>query len=131
VRLLTTVENRPFTDADPVRLRQAVGNPVSHAVRHTPRGGTVTRRAGTRGPEQGEGSRIVIEVADAGSGIGARELTRVFDRFWRAARSRSRQTGGSGLGLSFVRRPAEAHGGTVAAAGTPGAGPVFTLMLPR
>jgi two-component system, OmpR family, sensor histidine kinase BaeS len=134
VKLLTTVENRPFTDADPVRLRQAVGNLVSNAVRHTPRGGAVTLRArppGPEEPEEGEGGGAVIEVADTGAGIGPEELTRVFDRFWRAEKSRSRQTGGSGLGLSIVRKLAEAHGGTVTAASTPGAGSVFTLTLPR
>jgi two-component system sensor histidine kinase BaeS len=55
----------------------------------------------------------------------------VFERFWRAEKSRSRQTGGSGLGLSIVRKLAEAHGGTASVRSEPGAGATFTLRLPR
>ncbi|WP_327069874.1 HAMP domain-containing histidine kinase [Kitasatospora sp. NBC_01250] len=111
--------------ADPVRLRQAVGNLVDNAVRHTPRGGSVTVGARPAGDE------LLIEVADTGTGIAAAELPHVFDRFWRAEKSRSRQTGGSGLGLAIVRQLAHAHGGTVTATSRPGEGAVFTLRLPR
>jgi two-component system sensor histidine kinase BaeS len=124
VTLVTEVRGRPVLTADPVRLRQAVGNLVSNAVRHTPPGGTVTLRARI------ERGTAVIDVADTGAGISAEDLPRVFDRFWRAEKSRSRQTGGSGLGLSIVRKLAEAHGGTVSAASTPGAGSVFTVTIP-
>ncbi|MFF1484184.1 sensor histidine kinase [Streptomyces sp. NPDC058319] len=110
--------------ADPVRLRQAVGNLVSNAVRHTPAGGTVTLSARVDGDE------VVFAVEDTGAGIGAEDLPKVFDRFWRADRSRSRQSGGSGLGLSIVRKLAEAHGGTAHASSVPGAGSVFSLRLP-
>ncbi|MFJ8758347.1 sensor histidine kinase [Streptomyces cyaneofuscatus] len=128
--------------ADPVRLRQAVGNLVSNAVRHTPAGGRVTLRAygsfgaGTgdsagsgAGSESGAGE-VVIEVADTGTGIPAGDLRHVFDRFWRAEKSRSRRTGGSGLGLAIVRKLAEAHGGTASATSTEGEGSAFTLRLP-
>ncbi|WP_405505974.1 HAMP domain-containing histidine kinase [Streptomyces cyaneofuscatus] len=118
--------------ADPVRLRQAVGNLVSNAVRHTPEGGTVTLRA--YGEESGRlqdgAGDVVIEVADTGTGIPAGDLRRVFDRFWRAEKSRSRRTGGSGLGLAIVRKLAEAHGGTASATSTEGEGSAFTLRLP-
>jgi two-component system sensor histidine kinase BaeS len=110
--------------ADPVRLRQAVGNLVDNAVRHTPSGGSVTVGARPVGDD------LVIEVTDTGTGIGPDELPHVFDRFWRAEKSRSRQTGGSGLGLAIVRQLAHAHGGTVAATSEPGEGAVFTLRLP-
>jgi two-component system sensor histidine kinase BaeS len=73
---------------------------------------------------------VVVQVADTGTGIAARNLPRVFDRFWRADPSRSRRTGGSGLGLAIVRQLAEAHGGTVTVRSTPGKGTVFTLRLP-
>ncbi|QIQ07061.1 HAMP domain-containing histidine kinase [Streptomyces liangshanensis] len=111
-------------EADPVRLRQALGNLVSNAIRHTPRGGEVTLRARV------EGLRVLIEVEDTGSGIAPDELPHVFDRFWRAEKSRSRGTGGSGLGLSIVRKLAEAHGGVVSASSSLGVGTVFTLTLP-
>ncbi|WP_030906581.1 sensor histidine kinase [Streptomyces sp. NRRL F-5126] len=124
VALVTAVEGGAVVAADPVRLRQAVGNLVSNAVRHTPAGGsvTVTGRAG--------GARAVIGVTDTGAGIGAEDLPRVFDRFWRAEKSRNRQTGGSGLGLAIVRKLVEAHGGTITATSTPGEGSAFTITVP-
>lgn len=126
-------ESAPEVAADPVRLRQAVGNLVSNAVRHTPAGGTVTLRAsgggGGSGSDAGSGG-VVIEVADTGTGIPAEDLPYVFDRFWRAEKSRSRRTGGSGLGLAIVRKLAEAHGGTAGAVSTEGEGSVFVIRLP-
>ncbi|MEU7101340.1 HAMP domain-containing sensor histidine kinase [Streptomyces longwoodensis] len=124
VTLRTRADGTPWLDADPVRLRQALGNLVTNAVRHTPRGGTVTLTAGR------EGDRVVLEVADTGSGIAPEDLPHVFERFWRAEKSRSRRTGGSGLGLSIVRHLVAAHGGTAEARSTPGRGSTFTLRLP-
>ncbi|MFD3642627.1 MULTISPECIES: sensor histidine kinase [Streptomyces] len=117
----------PALRADPVRLRQAVGNLVSNAVRHTPEGGRVTLRAYACEEEAGT---VLVEVADTGSGIPAEDLPHVFDRFWRAEKSRSRRTGGSGLGLAIVRKLVEAHGGTVDAASVAGEGSTFVLRLP-
>ncbi|WP_431949870.1 sensor histidine kinase [Actinacidiphila sp. bgisy167] len=110
--------------ADPVRLRQAVSNLVSNAVRHTPPGGTVMVTA------RREDGALAIAVADTGAGIRPEDLPRVFDRFWRAEKSRSRSTGGSGLGLAIVRNLAQAHGGTVTVESTHGKGSLFTLRLP-
>ncbi|MEU3918185.1 HAMP domain-containing sensor histidine kinase [Streptomyces sp. NPDC029004] len=110
--------------ADPVRLRQVISNLVSNAVRHTPSGGRVVLRSRV------EGTELVVEVADSGSGIDAADLPHVFDRFWRADKSRNRQTGGSGLGLAITRKLTEAHHGTVSVASTPGVGSVFTVRLP-
>ncbi|WSZ86841.1 HAMP domain-containing histidine kinase [Streptomyces sp. NBC_00859] len=124
----------PVLAADPVRLRQAVGNLVSNAVRHTPDGGQVVLRVrgGTTDPASTESSPtdVLLEVADTGDGIPSEYLPYVFDRFWRAEKSRNRRTGGSGLGLAIVRKLAEAHGGTATAASTEGEGSVFTLRLP-
>ncbi len=69
-------------------------------------------------------------MSDTGSGIPAGDLPYVFDRFWRAEKSRNRSTGGSGLGLAIVLKLAEAHGGTVDVASTEGEGSTFTLRLP-
>ncbi|GAA0896063.1 HAMP domain-containing sensor histidine kinase [Streptomyces asiaticus] len=112
-------------EADQVRLHQAVGNLVTNALRHTPSGGAVSLRVHRTGDE------VLIEVADTGSGIAAEDLPHVFDRFWRADKSRCRRTGGSGLGLSIVRKLVQAHGGTVTASSTLGEGSVFTIRLPR
>ncbi|MGK5440549.1 HAMP domain-containing sensor histidine kinase [Micromonospora sp. URMC 105] len=124
VTLSTRAEAAPVLIADPVRLRQAIGNLVANALRHTPTGGAVTIRAESTGDD------VLIEVTDTGTGIEAEDLPRVFDRFWRAEKSRSRQTAGSGLGLAIVRKLVEAHGGTVSAASTPGRGSTFTIRLP-
>ncbi|MEV8634709.1 ATP-binding protein [Streptosporangium sp. NPDC051023] len=69
-------------------------------------------------------------MTDTGIGIRAEHLPHVFDRFWRAEKSRNRQTGGSGLGLAIVRNLAEAHGGTATVASVPGVRTTFTLRLP-
>jgi two-component system sensor histidine kinase BaeS len=147
----------PLVDADPVRLRQAVSNLVSNAVRHTPPGGAVTLRAYATGSEDGgggagagagagdartaggdagagadggAGASVAVEVADTGSGIPAEHLPHVFDRFWRAEKSRNRSTGGSGLGLAIVLKLAEAHGGTASVESVVGEGSVFTVRVP-
>ncbi|MGW6744948.1 sensor histidine kinase [Streptomyces sp. NPDC055025] len=117
---------QPPLHADPVRLRQAVSNLVSNAVRHTPPGGRVTLRSYVTG----SGDQVALEVADTGSGIPADDVPHVFDRFWRAEKSRNRSTGGSGLGLAIVLKLAEAHGGTVSVESTEGRGSVFTVRLP-
>lgn len=110
--------------ADPVRMRQSVGNLVGNAIRHSPPGATVTLRA------RGAPGAVEIAVADAGDGIAPEHLDHVFDRFWRAEKSRSRRAGGRGLGLAIVRRLVEAHGGTVTVQSRPGAGATFTIRLP-
>ncbi|WP_435835772.1 sensor histidine kinase [Streptomyces anulatus] len=124
---VTATAPGPALRADPVRLRQAVGNLVSNAVRHTPEGGRVTLCAYAH--EEGDGT-VLVEVTDTGSGIPPEDLPHVFDRFWRAEKSRSRRTGGSGLGLAIVRKLVEAHGGTVDATSVEGEGSTFVLRLP-
>ncbi|MER6132861.1 HAMP domain-containing sensor histidine kinase [Streptomyces sp. NPDC001815] len=116
----------PPLDADPVRLRQAVSNLLSNAVRHTPSGGRVTLRAFVTG----SGDEVAVEVSDTGGGIPEADVPHVFDRFWRAEKSRNRSTGGSGLGLAIVLKLAEAHGGRASVTSTEGQGSVFTLWLP-
>ncbi|MBE8518859.1 HAMP domain-containing histidine kinase [Amycolatopsis sp. H6(2020)] len=111
-------------EADPVRLRQVVGNLVTNAIRHTPPGGRVTIRVSSTVDE------VTLAVADTGTGIAAEDLPHVFDRFWRAEKSRSRQTGGSGLGLAIVRHLVQAHDGTVVAESEVDTGSTFTVRLP-
>ena len=77
-----------------------------------------------------DGDDLVIEVADTGTGIAEHDLPHVFDRFWRADKSRNRSTGGSGLGLAIVRNLAEAHGGTATVTSRLGHGSTFAVRLP-
>ncbi|MDV9174793.1 HAMP domain-containing sensor histidine kinase [Streptomyces sp. W16] len=125
VALTGKADNSLWLAADPVRMRQVLGNLVSNALRHTPADGTVTLTAWR------DGEDVVLTVVDTGTGIAPENLQHVFERFWRADQSRSRRTGGSGLGLSIVRDLVAAHDGTVEAASEPGAGSVFTLRLPN
>jgi len=125
VTLTTRIDGDPELEADPVRLRQILGNLIGNAIRHTPAGGTIVVSVAH------DERAVTIAVADDGEGIAREDLPRLFDRFWRADPSRSRSTGGSGLGLAIARQLAQAHGGTLTAAGRPGGGALFTLVLPR
>jgi two-component system sensor histidine kinase BaeS len=111
--------------ADALRLRQILDNLVANALRYVPAGGSVTVEA------VAEEGAVVFTVTDTGSGISPDDLPHVFDRFWRADKSRSRTTGGSGLGLAIVRKLVEAHGGTVGVTSTTGAGTTFRVRLPE
>lgn len=92
---------------DYARIRQAVGNLVSNAIRFTPADGKVV--VGVRRV----GNGYDLSVVDNGTGIEADHLPHLFDRFYRAEHSRSRTTGGSGLGLAITKHLVEAHDGTV------------------
>lgn len=111
--------------ADWDALRQVLSNLFSNAVRYTPAGGTVIFR--TAGRPDGA---TVIEVEDAGSGIPAAHLSRIFERFYRADPARSREEGGTGLGLAIVKHLVESHGGTVEAESQVGKGTLIRLILP-
>ncbi|MFJ5992616.1 sensor histidine kinase [Lentzea sp. NPDC092896] len=124
--ILLRAETTPVhISADPVRLRQALGNLVANAVRYTPPGGEVVVKL-----FQWQ-DRAILEVTDTGTGIAPGDLPHVFDRFWRADKSRSRRTGGSGLGLAITRHLVEAHGGSVSVTSTPGEGSTFRISLPQ
>ncbi|PTA46464.1 cell wall metabolism sensor histidine kinase WalK [Micromonospora sp. RP3T] len=124
VRLDLDVAAVPETAVDGARLRQLVGNVVANAIRHTAPGGSVTVRCAVRAEQ------LSIVVSDTGTGIAPADLSRVFERFWRADDSRARRTGGSGLGLSIARKLTEAHGGTISVASVLGVGSTFTVRLP-
>ena len=111
-------------DAD--TLVTAVENLIDNAVNYSPRGSTVTV---TVGPDKA-GQLGVIKVADKGIGIDAPDQGRIFERFFRSDRARSRRTGGTGLGLAIVKNVALGHGGTVSVRSTPGKGSTFVVELP-
>jgi len=114
------------------QLVSAIHALLENAVTYSPDGGTVTI-----GAERAEGSDETspyglarITVSDQGVGIPARDLERIFERFYRVDQGRSRQTGGTGLGLSIVRHVAQNHGGNVSVISREGEGSTFTLDLP-
>lgn len=109
---------------DYARIRQAVGNLVSNAIRFTPADGKVV--VGVRRV----GNGYDLSVVDNGTGIEADHLPHLFDRFYRAEHSRSRTTGGSGLGLAITKHLVEAHDGTVSVTSRPSHGSTFTIHLP-
>jgi signal transduction histidine kinase len=115
---------------DPLRidvlwLGRALNNLVSNAIRHTPAGGSVTVTARL------SASQVLIEVQDSGEGIAAADLPHIFERFYRGEKSRSRASGGAGLGLAITRGIIEAHGGFIMAESQPGHGACFICRLPR
>lgn len=116
-------ENLPAVNGDPARIEQVLVNLLSNALRHTPEGG-VTIRAFA------EGNFVWVAVIDTGIGISAEDLPHVFERFWRADRSRDRTSGGSGIGLAICRRLVELQGGQIIAHSEPGIGSRFSFSLP-
>lgn len=114
----------PQTLLDPLRVGQILTNLLSNALRHTPDGGFV--QVIIRFEEQ----MLYLIVRDSGPGIPEDALPYIFERFYRAERSRNREKGGSGLGLAIARYLAEAHGGSLMANNHPEGGAVFTLALP-
>jgi signal transduction histidine kinase len=112
-----------IVDMDRVRIRQVIANLIDNAVKYTPEGGRITVAA-----TASEGD-AVITVSDTGAGIAEEDLPRIWDRLYRADRSRS--TRGLGLGLSLVRAIVQAHGGSVAVQSAPGSGSRFEFRLPR
>ena len=124
----------PSTSLDVTRIAQVMDNLLENAITHTPEGGSVTvscRVSANAFENVLEMEKVLeLEVADTGRGIAPEDLPRLFDRFYRADPSRSRSTGGSGLGLTIARRLVEAHGGTIGAESVPGEGSRFTIRLP-
>lgn len=109
-------------------LRRAVSNLLQNAILHGGDGGLVALSAEWSGP-QGQ-RKIRIKIEDRGRGIPAAEVPHLFEPFFRGAEAVSSQTRGSGLGLSLVKRIADAHGGAVEVTTAPGRGSAFTLVLP-
>ncbi len=123
VQLRIGAEDQVTVLGDRDRLKQALLNLGINALQYTPPEGFVTL-----GLEQQDGYAL-LTVSDTGVGIGEDDLPHVFDRFYRADRSRSRHSGGAGLGLSIVKRVAEAHGGHATVASIPGRGSTFAIWL--
>src|SRR5262249_9731232 len=113
----------PLVLADRQRLAQVLLNLVRNGITYTPAGGIVSISAERDGPDH-----LALSVADTGIGIPPEELSRVFERFYRADASRARASGGFGLGLAIVRDLVEAMGGTVGAESVAGQGSRFRVV---
>lgn len=118
----------PAMEVDADRISQVLANLLSNALRHTPSGGRITLE--TRKVQDGAEPRLQVSVADTGPGISPEDLPYVFDRFYRADKSRARSTGGTGLGLAIVKQLVEAHEGRVCVQSEFGRGATFCLTLP-
>jgi signal transduction histidine kinase len=143
---LDVAPNLPLVSADADRLSQVLHNLLSNALRHTPPGGRVVISAETslseeRGKKipihstslpafQPSSPSLLVSVTDSGPGIPPEDLPYIFDRFYRADKSRSRAEGGSGLGLTIARYIVEAHGGRIEALSQEGEGTRIEFALP-
>jgi signal transduction histidine kinase len=111
-------------DADPERCREVMLILLDNAIKYTPDGGSVTLTARESGDE------AVVTVSDTGIGVPPAELNRLFDRFYRVDKARSRAAGGAGLGLSIAREIMDALGGTLKLESQPRVGTIATMRLP-
>jgi signal transduction histidine kinase len=114
----------PPVNIDYHRISQVLRNLLENAIKYTPDGGKITVSAVK------QGKFICISVADNGEGIPAEDLPNMFERFYRVDKSRARRAGGSGLGLTIVKRLVESHGGTVSVQSELGKGSRFSFTLP-
>jgi two-component system, OmpR family, sensor histidine kinase BaeS len=113
-----------IVDGDPQRLEQIIVNLLANALRYTDAGGQVTITVCRKRDD------ALLEVADTGVGIPADDLPHVFTRYWRGEKSRSRASGGAGIGLAIVHELVRAHRGRVTVESEVGAGSTFRVIVP-
>ena len=114
----------PYVVGDRSRIEQVLMNILSNAVKYTPEGGTIEISSGALD------GQVWIRVQDSGIGIPEADLPRVFDRFYRVDKARSRASGGTGLGLSIAHEIVERHGGKMVIESREGEGTTVTVYLP-
>lgn len=126
-RIVTNVvpENMPLAWADEELVERVLMNLLSNALEYTPPGGTIEIGARLHA------GWIQVSVSDTGSGIRLEDQARIFERFYRVDKGRSRESGHSGLGLPIVKEIIEAHGGALDLESTPGRGSTFRFTIPR
>lgn len=124
--LMTDAQSPLQVNADPHLLRNAIINLVDNAVKYTPAGGTIKISA-----KLSPSDDVIIEVSDTGPGIAVEHQAKVFERFYRVDKARSRETGGVGLGLALVKWAVEINGGRIELASEPGRGSTFRVVLAR
>ena len=114
----------PLINVDRQRIMEVLRNLLENAIRHTDKGGRITISACQ------ESTFIKISVTDTGEGIPPEDIENIFERFYRVDKSRSRVTGGHGLGLTIARRYVEAHGGKITVQSEQGKGSTFSFTIP-
>jgi len=124
VELKREIEKDVMLAADGDKIRQAVENLLSNALRYTDSGGRTTIYL------EKAGGDVHIKVRDTGIGISDRDLPYIFERFYRTDKSRARSSGGLGIGLAITKAVVEAHGGSVTAESREGEGSIFIIRLP-
>ena len=124
IALACTAAKGVWVEGDRARLKQVVVNLLDNAIKYTPQDGAVTVTVSAID------SKAVLDVADNGMGIPPAALPRIFDRFFRVDKARSRELGGAGLGRAIVKSICAAHHGLVEASSTPGQGSRFRVELP-
>lgn len=125
IRVEIELETRPFlVHAEPLLIEQALTNLFDNAIKYNKPGGTISVQV-RRSPKG-----ATIRVKDTGVGIPARDIPRIFERFYRVEKSRSRESGGTGLGLSIVKHIIERHSGTIEVSSSEDKGTTFTVTLP-
>jgi two-component system phosphate regulon sensor histidine kinase PhoR len=122
--VLTLAEALPPVMGDPLRLKQALGNLISNAVKYTPEGGQIEVRAFH------DDQQVTLEVQDTGYGIPAADQSKVFQRFYRAKVPGTENIAGTGLGLSLVKAVIEQHAGSITLESEEGRGSTFRVQLP-
>jgi len=124
VKIKENLADPSLVEADPERITQVTRNLLENALTHTPQGGEIQVTTNSSGGE------VTATVSDDGEGIPKDELPHIFDRFYRVDKSRSRGTGGTGLGLTISKEIVEAHGGEITVDSEEGAGSTFVFSLP-
>ncbi len=118
-------QEKALIRADPLLFRRAISNLLSNAFQYTPEGGKISISV-----EKGDTQTLRVSISDTGCGIALDDLPRVFDRFYKADRSRSQHHGGAGLGLTIVKSIMDFHRGTVTIQSEPNKGTTVTLIFP-
>jgi two-component system phosphate regulon sensor histidine kinase PhoR len=141
IRLELIAESDIYVEADEDRLRQIMMNLLSNGINYTPEGGKVTvmvepiwqasvSPSSLSDEMRDDYERIRIVIKDTGIGIPKKDLPRIFERFYRVDKARSRSSGGTGLGLSIVKHLVELHNGTITVDSEVGVGTKFTIEIP-
>lgn len=124
IALTTTIEDSVDIVAEPESFRQLISNLLSNAIKYNEPGGTVQVLL------KKSGARAELIVKDSGIGISAEDINHLYERFYRADKSRFRGAGGAGLGLAIVKAVADAHNATIEVFSTVGEGTTFTITVP-